>query len=253
VNGPRYRRSPHPDVALGRLPVRTPAELEMVVATTTAYAAAPAASAVLASDTNDGTDYAAVNDALEALLDGWDVQRADVDRSVNAAAARADLLAAIEAGVGVTLYVGHSGPHTWSRWPVPGWRRRCSSPAPPRPDAARSPNCCRSTPVPACRSRPPRSTATSHRVLPPAGLQASPTRCRSPVPLPAATRATVAASPLVAVAARARERRSSSALSVPAPSTPASTESSPEPPSPFLISALQSEPRAACTWRTASR
>jgi len=103
-----------PDVALGRLPVRTPQELALLITKTTAYAAAPPASAVLASDTSDGTDYAAVNDGLEALLDGWDVQRADVDRSVNAAAARADLLAAIDAGVGVTMYVGHSGPHTWT-------------------------------------------------------------------------------------------------------------------------------------------
>jgi len=103
-----------PDVALGRLPARTPAELTTMISKTLAYAdAQPTQSLLLVSDQQDGLDFAAVNDTLEARFDGWDVSRADVDRG-GVDAARATLTNAINGGVGVTMYLGHSSSQEWT-------------------------------------------------------------------------------------------------------------------------------------------
>lgn len=100
-----------PDVAMGRMPARTPAELATMIAKATAYQ--PDRTAVLASDTNDGLDYAAVNDGLAATLNGWAILRADPDRS-SVPDARAALLQALQDRQGLTLYFGHSSSTEWS-------------------------------------------------------------------------------------------------------------------------------------------
>lgn len=102
-----------PDVALGRLPARTPAELTMMIDKTLEYANTPQHSAVLASDTNDGIDYAAINDDLAARLPGWSVQRSDMDRS-DIDTARNTLLGAMQQGVGLTMFLGHSSSTDWT-------------------------------------------------------------------------------------------------------------------------------------------
>ena len=102
-----------PDVALGRFPARTAAELTTMVDKTLAYAGSPARSAVFASDKNDGIDYAAVNDALAAEMSGWTVRRADVDRHT-VSGARAEVLDALTDGVGLALYLGHSSAQEWT-------------------------------------------------------------------------------------------------------------------------------------------
>jgi len=100
-----------PDVAMGRMPARTPAELVTMIDKTTAYQ--PTRTAVLASDANDGLDYAAVNDELAATLDGWSVLRADPDRPT-ASAARSTLLQALQDRQGLAIYLGHSSSTEWS-------------------------------------------------------------------------------------------------------------------------------------------
>jgi hypothetical protein len=103
-----------PDVALGRLPARTPAELSMMISKTLAYAGrASSQSLLMVSDANDGVDYAAANDTIAEQFDGWDVRRADVDR-LGVDAARAELMAALNDGVAVTFYLGHSGSQEWT-------------------------------------------------------------------------------------------------------------------------------------------
>ncbi len=103
-----------PDVALGRLPARTPAELSTMISKTLAYAGrSDARSLLMVSDANDGIDYAAANDAIADRFDGWDVRRSDVDRD-GVDAAHAELMAALNDGVAVTFYVGHSGTSAWT-------------------------------------------------------------------------------------------------------------------------------------------
>lgn len=103
-----------PDAALGRMPARTPAELSTMITKTMTYdTQQPGRSVLLASDQNDGVDYAAANDAIAAEFGGWSVRRSDIDRQgIDAAAA--ELLAGLNAGVDITMYLGHSGTQEWT-------------------------------------------------------------------------------------------------------------------------------------------
>jgi uncharacterized repeat protein (TIGR01451 family) len=104
-----------PDLALGRLPARTPAELAAMVDKTMAYAARAAAtppSALLVSDAADGLDFAAVNDELATNFDDWSVTRSDIGRQ-GLAGARATLQDGLKAGPTVTSFLGHSGVREW--------------------------------------------------------------------------------------------------------------------------------------------
>jgi uncharacterized repeat protein (TIGR01451 family) len=104
-----------PDLSLGRLPARTPADLDAMVAKSLAYATSVAngpASVLLASDENDGIDYASVNDSIADSFRGYEVSRSDIDRQ-GLATARASLLDGLGAGPTITSYVGHSGPREW--------------------------------------------------------------------------------------------------------------------------------------------
>ncbi|MDO8391354.1 MAG: C25 family cysteine peptidase [Actinomycetota bacterium] len=103
-----------PDVALGRMPARTPDELATMISKTLEYAnSVPQRSAVLASDANDGIDYAGFNDGVEAELSGWSVRRADIDRQ-GVEGARTELLDAVIDGVGMVFYLGHSSSYEWT-------------------------------------------------------------------------------------------------------------------------------------------
>jgi len=103
-----------PDVALGRFPARTPAELTLMISKTLAYAdTLPQRTAILASDANDGIDYAAEVDTLADQLAGWTISRADLDRQ-GVDAARAALIDAMSSGVGLVFYLGHSGSSDWT-------------------------------------------------------------------------------------------------------------------------------------------
>jgi len=113
-----------PDVAIGRLPVRTPRELAAVVAKTLAYERNDyGRSALLVADRADpraDETYASASEAMAARLGrGWDIRRLYLDEVV-AASARPALLRAIGDGLALVSYVGHSGPQAWSRDAVLG-------------------------------------------------------------------------------------------------------------------------------------
>jgi uncharacterized repeat protein (TIGR01451 family) len=103
-----------PDVAMGRLPARTPAEMDAMVATTLRAAGRSAPQTVtLVSDTTDGVDFAAVNDGLAESFAGWTVRRADIDRQ-GVEGARAEITGALAEGTAYTMYLGHSSTHQWT-------------------------------------------------------------------------------------------------------------------------------------------
>jgi len=107
-----------PDLAIGRLPVRTRAELDTAIAKTLAYQdKSYAATAVFAADRADAAanlPFAAASEKFVAALPaGWKVQRAYLDQ-LTVAEARTALLGAINGGVALTNYTGHSGPTAWT-------------------------------------------------------------------------------------------------------------------------------------------
>lgn len=103
-----------PDVALGRFPARTTEELATMIGKTLAYANQVSTDSVLlVSDTADGIDYAAANDGLAAEFDGWSVYRSDPDRQ-GVDPARDELLARLDGGVSITMYLGHSSAQEWT-------------------------------------------------------------------------------------------------------------------------------------------
>lgn len=105
-----------PDLAIGRFPVRTVAELELLVNKTLAYAAKDYGNtAVFAADATSGVmSYANESDALISLLPaGWTTTSAYVD-ILGVAAARQTLLDSLNGGVALTNYFGHSGPTRWT-------------------------------------------------------------------------------------------------------------------------------------------
>jgi uncharacterized repeat protein (TIGR01451 family) len=106
-----------PDVAVGRLPVRTPEELDSVVARTLEYAEIGfAGTALLAADGYDapaGYSFTAASDDLAAGLGGWALERAYIDE-LGKVDARERLIDGINGGVALTSYFGHSGPTAWS-------------------------------------------------------------------------------------------------------------------------------------------
>ena len=105
-----------PDLALGRLPARTPAELTLLVDKTLAYATKSyGQTAVFAADDSEaGQPFAALSDSFAALLPPtWNIITAYLD-NMTVAASRDEILAAINSGTALTSFIGHSGPTTWS-------------------------------------------------------------------------------------------------------------------------------------------
>ncbi len=105
-----------PDVAIGRLPVRTGAELAAVIAKTLAYeTGGHSYTAVFAADGDEpGTPFTGTSlELVNGLPAGWHVTRAHIDES-GVAGARAALLGAIDQGVALTSFIGHSGPNVWT-------------------------------------------------------------------------------------------------------------------------------------------
>ena len=108
-----------PDLAIGRLPVRTAAELDAVVAKTLAYERKTyARTAILVADRTDariGTSYRVSSELIAAALGGdWTIRRLYLDEIVPVNL-RPWLLEAIGHGAAITSYVGHSAPASWAR------------------------------------------------------------------------------------------------------------------------------------------
>jgi hypothetical protein len=106
------------DLAIGRFPVRTAAELDSVVAKTLAYEAKGyPRTAVFAADGFDAAgnvSFSEISDRFAARLPaGWTADTAYID-ALGIGGARGALLAAIERGTVLTSYIGHSGSTLWS-------------------------------------------------------------------------------------------------------------------------------------------
>lgn len=107
-----------PELAVGRLPVRTVAELERLIAKTLAYAGKDyPRTAVMAADRVDlqtGVSFVQQSeDFLRGLGAGWSVERAYID-GLGVDGARTRLLTSLDDGVALASFVGHSGPSAWS-------------------------------------------------------------------------------------------------------------------------------------------
>ena len=101
------------DLALGRLPARTGAELDLLIDKTLQFDG-KSVQALFAADRSSTGSFSALSDQLIGLLPaGWGAERAYVDE-LGAAAARQTLLAGFEAGPALVSFVGHSGPTSWS-------------------------------------------------------------------------------------------------------------------------------------------
>ncbi len=107
-----------PDVAVGRFPVRTPDQLEHIVVKTLAYPVMAAErTAVFAADAydapNDHSFTADSETSAVSLPQGWQLMRAYID-TLGVAEAKVALVDALDAGVSLASYFGHSGPTSWS-------------------------------------------------------------------------------------------------------------------------------------------
>lgn len=106
-------------LAVGRLPVKTPAEAEVVVSKILAYEQAGDADwkrrALVAADNPDGGgDFDAAADEVLALLAHPEAATAIRVSALGAGGARAALLAGLNAGAGLVNYVGHGSVQNWA-------------------------------------------------------------------------------------------------------------------------------------------
>ncbi len=105
-----------PDLALGRLPARTAAELHLLISKTLAFDGTRTG-ALLAADGTDAEGartFSSISDQLAPQLPaGWPLARTYVD-DLGAETARAQLIAAFNQGPALVHFVGHSGPTVWS-------------------------------------------------------------------------------------------------------------------------------------------
>jgi hypothetical protein len=105
-----------PDLPIGRFPVRTAAELESMIGKTLAYAAKDYAdTAVFASDKIEAkVSFTAISEAFIQQLPGhWEIERAHLDE-LGPGSARDVLLSAMNDGVALTSFVGHSNMLRWT-------------------------------------------------------------------------------------------------------------------------------------------
>ena len=119
-----------PDIAFGRLPVETPAELQSVVAKIVAYENDPAAGAwrtqfLLVADDGLGAEDPLEAAAFEASLDevaartppdfgATRVELRSLPDATEGAEANAAIRSALDAGVALAVYSGHGGARLWA-------------------------------------------------------------------------------------------------------------------------------------------
>jgi hypothetical protein len=105
-----------PDVSIGRFPVRSRADLDLIIAKTLDYADKDyGRTAVFASDRYDNiVSYKALSNSVAATLPaGWTIQSIHMD-DMSVAAAQQQLISAMNNGAALITYTGHSAPTTWS-------------------------------------------------------------------------------------------------------------------------------------------
>jgi hypothetical protein len=105
-----------PEIAIGRFPVRTSAELNAMIDKTLAFAGKSYnETAFFAADKNDGkVDFTKMSDALSSSLpSGWTVQSTYLD-TTGVSTAKSQLIAAMNNGTALVNYSGHSSTDQWS-------------------------------------------------------------------------------------------------------------------------------------------
>lgn len=106
-----------PEAAIGRLPVRSVAELQQLLAKSAAAAAPRRALLVSPVDESDAP-FRAVHEGFAARWPaGWTLDRAYVDE-IGLDPTRAALASALNQRLGVLSFVGHSAPTQWSFDPI---------------------------------------------------------------------------------------------------------------------------------------
>ena len=103
------------NMAMGRLPVRTQQEANVVVAKIISYdQAAPAEGVLLVTDANDGNDFESINSRLKALIPA----RVRVQEFMRGGSSRLstkiDLLESLNRGAKIVNYYGHGTLDQWS-------------------------------------------------------------------------------------------------------------------------------------------
>ncbi|MCB1035496.1 MAG: hypothetical protein KDD47_16860, partial [Acidobacteria bacterium] len=102
-----------PEIPVGRFPVRTGAELDLLVGKTLAFPSTPA-SALFAADEDPAEAFSGLSESLAAQVPAdWPLTTAYVD-DLGVPDARTALLDAFDAGPALVSFVGHSGPTVWS-------------------------------------------------------------------------------------------------------------------------------------------
>ena len=113
------------EVPIGRLPVRTPTELQQVVAKIRAWEqniAAGARDALLTAGAADAhSSFAAINRSYSASLGGWNGATVTAEEQ-GVAAVRDAVLAAMNAGTPLVSFVGHSSMGQWDFTPILRWQ-----------------------------------------------------------------------------------------------------------------------------------
>ena len=103
-----------PDIATGRLPVRTAAEAAAMVGKIVSYESSTStASSLMISDLNDGYDFAAVNAALRSFLPAAMQVQELLRGSTDDATLKSQILAAINQGKTIVNYNGHGSVNQW--------------------------------------------------------------------------------------------------------------------------------------------
>lgn len=108
-----------PDIAIGRLPVRTAQEMAALVAKIIGYDQSAATNKVLlVADQNEGFDFESADSQLQAILPGSlslkDIRRGQIGDS----AARTQLLDAINQGQKLVNFYGHGSTRLWTSAPL---------------------------------------------------------------------------------------------------------------------------------------
>jgi hypothetical protein len=105
-----------PDLAIGRFPVRSTAELTIMVNKILAYTnKSYNRTAVFATDVNDGSiSFKSIGADLAAgLPTGWSSTTINLN-DMSVSLAKTNLLAAMNRGTALVTFIGHSGPQTWT-------------------------------------------------------------------------------------------------------------------------------------------
>ncbi len=104
-----------PDRAIGRLPVRTVAELQTVIDKTLTYHARDyRRRAALAADESDGgQSFTLQSESLASALSSWTLERSYLDQ-MPLEQARQSIIDAFDAGQSLVTFAGHSAPSVWT-------------------------------------------------------------------------------------------------------------------------------------------